>query len=319
MHPDQILRGVSRSFFLSLRVLPAPVRPQISLAYLLARASDTVADTKAVPRERRLELLRSMKAGDLRGVCRLASGQALPAERLLLENLHECGAALAGLETGDQALIRSLLDTIISGQMWDLETFPGENAAEASALKDEPELDRYAYMVAGCVGEFWTKICAAHCPAFGALDQGEMVSLGVRFGKGLQLVNILRDMASDLRIVTHLPVAEPRALLDPARRPEIQAMYLRRLDAALEHLDAGWRYTLKIPPSLWRLRLACIWPIWIGLGTIELLRRSNPLDPAQRVMVSQGRVNGFLAKSVLFARSDRLLQRTYRNLRAAAA
>ena len=61
MMPRELLREVSRSFYLSLRVLPAEVRPQISLAYLLARASDTVADTGIVARERRLELLRRMR------------------------------------------------------------------------------------------------------------------------------------------------------------------------------------------------------------------------------------------------------------------
>jgi farnesyl-diphosphate farnesyltransferase len=52
-----LLRDVSRSFYLTLRVLPREIRPQISLAYLLARATDTIADTKAVPRAKRVETL----------------------------------------------------------------------------------------------------------------------------------------------------------------------------------------------------------------------------------------------------------------------
>ncbi|MCX7887472.1 MAG: squalene/phytoene synthase family protein, partial [Verrucomicrobiae bacterium] len=51
-----LLRGVSRSFYLTLRVLPAAIRPQVSLAYLLARATDTIADTGVVPPERRVGL-----------------------------------------------------------------------------------------------------------------------------------------------------------------------------------------------------------------------------------------------------------------------
>ena len=41
----EVLRSVSRSFYLSLRVLPKPLRDPLSLAYLLARATDTIADT----------------------------------------------------------------------------------------------------------------------------------------------------------------------------------------------------------------------------------------------------------------------------------
>jgi farnesyl-diphosphate farnesyltransferase len=44
-----LLKATSRSFYLTLRVLPAAVRPQISLAYLLARTTDTIADTEIVP------------------------------------------------------------------------------------------------------------------------------------------------------------------------------------------------------------------------------------------------------------------------------
>ena len=311
------MRGVSRSFYLSLRVLPVEIRPQISLAYLLARASDTVADTQAVPRERRLEHLGRMREGDFHGAVELAGGQAQNFERLLLERLNDCAAALAALEPGDQELIRSLLGTIVSGQIFDLERFCGDGP---QALANDEELDRYTYMVAGCVGEFWTKMCAAHLPDFGSLDQAEMVRLGARFGQGLQLINVLRDVAADLRIGRcYLPIFEPRQLLDPARFSEARPIYEKWLDAALDHLDAGWTYTLRVPVSLWRVRLACLWPIWIGLGTIALLRRANPLDPAQRVMVPQSKVYLLLAKSMILCRSDRLLDRTYRSLRSEAA
>ncbi|MDD5656433.1 MAG: squalene/phytoene synthase family protein [Elusimicrobia bacterium] len=314
---DEVLRGVSRSFYLSLRVLPGEVRPQLSLAYLLARASDTVADSRAVPRPRRLELLRRMQDGDFGSVAGLAEDQALPEERVLLRRLGELARPLARLGEADQKLIRELLGTIVSGQIFDLERFPGESAEAAAALSDDAELDRYTYLVAGCVGEFWTRLCAARLPAFAALDQARMRELGVRLGKGLQLVNILRDPAADLRIGRcYLPVARPERLLEPDGFAAIKPVYDRWLGAALEHLDAGWDYALSIPPRLWRLRLACIWPIWLGLGTIAGLRRADPLR--ERVSVGQGRVYAWLAWSALCCGSDRLLDRTYRGLRREA-
>ncbi|MFA6030410.1 MAG: squalene/phytoene synthase family protein [Elusimicrobiota bacterium] len=313
---ERLLRDVSRSFHLSLRVLPKPVRAQVGLAYLLARASDTVADTQAVPRERRRELLERMRKGDYSSVGALAKDQALPAERMLLERLGECAARRDAFGARDREFIAQLLDVIVTGQLFDLERFP---EGTVTALRDDAELDRYTYLVAGCVGEFWTRICAEHLPAFAALDQAEMYRLGVRFGKGLQLVNVLRDTAADLRIGRcYLPVAKPELLLDPARNAAFAAEYRRWLDAALDHLDAGWRYTLNIPRSLKRLRLACVWPIWLGLETIALLRRANPLDPAQRVMVPQGRVYLMLARSALSAGSDRLLNGAYQTLRRRA-
>ncbi len=57
-----LLKGVSRSFYLTLRILPTGMRDPIGLAYLLARAADTIADTSLIPPEQRLELLLSLQA-----------------------------------------------------------------------------------------------------------------------------------------------------------------------------------------------------------------------------------------------------------------
>src|ERR1700709_2023076 len=57
-----LLKGVSRSFYLTLRVLPAGMRDPIGPAYLLARAADTIADTSLIPPGQRLELLLSLRS-----------------------------------------------------------------------------------------------------------------------------------------------------------------------------------------------------------------------------------------------------------------
>jgi farnesyl-diphosphate farnesyltransferase len=308
-----VLKQVSRSFYLTLRILPKEIRPQISSAYLLARSTDTIADTKVVARERRLELLRQMQTGEIKAIAELVEHQALPAERVLLQRLDECCAMLQSFPAADQKRIGDLWQTIIAGQIFDLERFPGE----LTALADDAELDRYTYLVAGCVGEFWTRMCAAHLPAWNAASTEE---LGIRFGKGLQLVNILRDLPRDLQIGRcYLPVKEPRRLLEARNFPDLQPLYNRWLDTAVAHLDAGWQYTMAIPSKLWRLRLACTWPIWIGLETVALLRRANPLEADKRVMVPQGVVNRMLVRTLLTCRCSKALDKRYRQLRAKAA
>ena len=313
-----LLRDVSRSFYLTLRVLPPAIRPQISLAYLLARASDTIADTQAVPRAKRVVLLNQLQS--LTRVPELGefvAHQAAPAEEQLLRRLGECLAVLDQFAEADARLIQELLRIIMRGQIFDLERFPGESYADLVALKDDQELDQYTYLVAGCVGEFWTRMCRAHLPELEGWKTGRMEELGVRFGKGLQLVNVLRDIPKDLRIGRcYLPVAEPRRLLDPAQYNSVRPEYERWLDRAVAHLDAGWEYTLQIPPALKRLRLACIWPIWIGQQTIARLRVGNPLDPAQRIKISRGEVYRIMVRSLCRLRSDAALQREYQRLRA---
>ena len=315
-----LLRDVSRSFYLTLRVLPREIRPQISLAYLLARATDTIADTKAVPRAKRIVALQQLQnLSHVPELGAIAERQTSAAEKQLLERLEDCVIALGQFDEADGRRIQELLKIIVGGQIFDLQRFPGETEKELVGLSNDEELDRYTYMVAGCVGEFWTKMCVAHVEALRAWNTPEMCALGVRFGKGLQLVNVLRDIPKDLRIGRcYVPVSEPRALLDPKNFESVRVVYNGWLDTALEHLDAGWQYTLQIPRTETRLRLACIWPIWIGLMTIARLRVENPLDPDRRVKISRGEVYGIMARSFLTCRGDGSLNERYKNLRTAA-
>ena len=72
-----LLRQVSRSFYLSLAILPRPLREPIGLAYLLARAADTVADTPLIKRDERLAHLEALRRAYAGG----ASARRWPASR----------------------------------------------------------------------------------------------------------------------------------------------------------------------------------------------------------------------------------------------
>jgi farnesyl-diphosphate farnesyltransferase len=309
-----LLKEVSRSFYLTLRVLPAKIRPQIGLAYLLARTTDTIADTAVLPLEKRLDAL-----GDLRerimgspgpppDFGELAQRQDWPAERLLLERCGETLALLGSFEPPDRQLIREVLRVIISGQELDLRRFAGASAENIVALADNGELDDYTYRVAGCVGEFWTKMCRAHLFPGAAVDEAMLLANGVRFGKGLQLVNILRDLPVDLRHGRcYLPAKELSAaglvagdLLEPGNEPKFRPFYARYLALAEGHLTAGWAYTNALPGRCIRVRLACAWPILIGMKTLAMLRAGNVLDPGQRIKVSRPEVNRLILRSVLY-------------------
>jgi farnesyl-diphosphate farnesyltransferase len=58
-----LLRSVSRSFYLSIRLLPVQLREPVALAYLLARATDSVADTPGISVPVRIETLKMLSGG----------------------------------------------------------------------------------------------------------------------------------------------------------------------------------------------------------------------------------------------------------------
>jgi len=283
-----LLAAVSRSFYLSLRVLPQAVRAPLSLGYLLARAADTIADVPARPVAERQALLAALAAaiqgGDPASVCAEASPFAAEVphegEKVLLQRLPECFAALASCQEEEKHLLRTVLARIFRGQSLDLERFPDSQGVLPSAAA----LEEYTWLVAGCVGEFWTEICALHLPQYARLPRGEMIRLGTEFGKGLQLVNILRDQPRDMAEGRcYLPEEELRAagVTDfswPAAdwKPwhEVRSRWLA---TARSHLAGGRAYAAAL--TVRRLKLAVLLPLFIGEATLDLLTRANEGPP----------------------------------------
>jgi len=311
----RLLRDVSRSFYLTLRVLPPAVRSQIGLAYLLARTTDTIADTEIVSLEQRLQALSTLRArilGDTKespALGELTKHQGSNAEQVLLQRIPEALTLLDQTEAGDRQVIRQVLDVITSGQVLDLKRFAGAGENRLVALQNEAELDDYTYRVAGSVGEFWTKICRKHLFPEAKLDEARLLAQGIRFGKGLQLINILRDLPRDLRqgrcYIPDESLArhglEAAALLKPENEPKFRPLYDGYLALAGNHLAAGWVYTQTLPWPCVRVRLACAWPILIGARTLKRLQNEAILDPKHRVKVTRTEVwTDILASIMLY-------------------
>jgi farnesyl-diphosphate farnesyltransferase len=306
---QHLLKHVSRSFYLTLRVLPQPVRQQTGLAYLFARAADTIADTDLLERERRLECLDRFKNqfqgdrimwDDIQSIqSALLPHQQDSAERILLQRLDDCFRLYLALSTSDQRRVRWLMGTLTNGMQTDLTVFPGETAGKLSSLQTMADLDRYIYYVAGCVGEFWTQLMCDHLTSLSHWDRVEMSKVGVRFGKGLQLTNVLKDLPRDLqRGRCYVPEEllrehglTPAALLDAKQLPRFRPVLVRLVRIALEHLDQGWLYTLAIPRREFRLRLACMWPILFAAGTLQkVLTSTELLNPQVVAKIPKGEV-----------------------------
>jgi len=334
---DDLLKRVSRSFFLTLRVLPRSVKKPIGIAYLLARAADTVADTELVDIPRRqaalTQLLNAISEisagreaslsgfGDLAEAQESVTGEGTSGERELLQRTGEVLLALQTLAPDDRLRIGKLLNTIVSGQQSDLTRFPPASG-RISALTTDEELDNYTYAVAGCVGEFWTEMCRAHAFPAAGLDEEWLLDSGIRFGKGLQLVNILRDIPKDLhrgrcyipekRLADH--GLSPGDLQNTSTMGRFRPLYHTYLDQAETHLSAGWEYTTALPFRCMRVRLACAWPLLIGLSTLRSLRTANVLDETKRVKISRSEIRRLIVRSVIFYPFRRAWNRLFARL-----
>jgi len=198
MNEDDILRHTSRSFYLTIRWLPRAVRSDVALAYLLARATDTVADTSSAAPAARLELLQSARDSRERPEItgfrpeEWVRHQRDPAEQALLAAWPAWWRRMHERDDDSRRLLTTVLGHILEGQIFDLERF----GPEAPPLAPE-EVERYTWLVAGSVGEFWTDLCAARLRDFATAPVEVMRSRARRYGQALQLVNILRDRRMD--------------------------------------------------------------------------------------------------------------------------
>jgi len=305
-----LLASVSRTFYLTIRILPRAVRDPVALAYLLARASDTIADSAdaaaAVRQQHLAAFAEAVGTGNRDGLPPIARELSSPhaGERELLNLLEPCVAWLESLDAADREAVRAVVRKIIHGQTLDLQRFAG--GAEVIALPDGAALEEYTYLVAGCVGEFWTDLCAHHLPRYSRLPHAELRALGVDFGKGLQLVNILRDLPADLATGRcYLPADElRRAGADPAALTAASAapVFTEWQRKAHAHLEAGRRYITAVRPA--RIRAGCFLPWHLGEKTLALLAQHPPLASPRRVKVPRSAVRRALLLAVLASGSD---------------
>ncbi|HTL62514.1 MAG TPA: phytoene/squalene synthase family protein [Nitrospira sp.] len=304
-----LLKRVSRLFYTTLAIVPSDVRDQVSLSYLFARAADTIADTELIDRPRRLDYLGQFKAqfvrdqvslGQIREIQQaVATVQQDSAERQLLERLDECFHVLVDFSADDRRRIQRLMTTLIQGMEMDLTVFPGNTTTDVTALKSLEDLDRYTYYVAGCVGEFWTDLMCAHRRGLRSWNVRTMSEVGVRFGKGLQLTNVLKDIAHDLQrgrcYVPELMLSDyglkAKDLLDPGNISRFRPVLNQLIRITVDHLDQGWLYTMAIPRYETRLRLACTWPILSAGESLKLVRTSpDVLNPSVKIKMSRVKV-----------------------------
>ncbi|MGB6219817.1 squalene/phytoene synthase family protein [Haloferula sp.] len=297
---DSLVREVSRSFALSLRLLPGPMRDPVSLAYLLARASDTLADSSSVPAEARMEWLDGFIAevnghghawrSDLR---RFSEKQSHAGERRLMERLDDCFAGLGGLAGRQQEIVREVILIITGGQRLDLERF----ASGPAKLPDAGSLEDYCWRVAGCVGAFWTKIGFETLgEGFSKTDPKQLEDWGINYGKGLQLVNILRDLPGDL--------AQGRCYLPVVDEQDHEALLAEAASwrkVSRDWLELGRIYSSQL--QIRRLRAASVLPALLGEKTLGLLDQADWEALESGVKITRGEVKRSLVRAMFWKKT----------------
>jgi farnesyl-diphosphate farnesyltransferase len=302
----RMLPRVSRTFALSIQSLPPELGDAVCIAYLLCRAVDTVEDDRALsPASRRAlfaafdSALTMAASGHARTPCAfeaLSKAEELgaDADRELCESAGAVFRAFAALPAGQRRVIEPRVLEMSSG----MRAYSRRADVESGLrLRDLEDLERYCYYVAGTVGAFLTDLFLLACPVEPG-RRSELVARSTRFGTGLQLVNILKDVAEDAeRGDCFLPAdsAEEHGvdlsrLFESDERPQGLSLLRALAQRTREHLAAAEEYTLLWPLSAAGrdVRLFCAGPLALALGTLQEIELGHDaLVPTKSPTVSR--------------------------------
>jgi farnesyl-diphosphate farnesyltransferase len=315
------LARVSRTFALTIPQLPQTLRDVVGNAYLLCRLADTIEDDPGLDRAAKGRFMTRFVAtvhGKLeadtfaRELSVQMSAAMSPAERDLVEHTATVLEITARLAPADRQAVARCVEVMGGG----MPAF--QRRASLDGLANLRELDLYCYYVAGVVGEMLTELFCGHSQAIvGRRDQ--LLPLAVRFGKGLQLTNILKDIWEDRKAgICWLPQSlladVPGGLGAVIRRGDADALTggIRTLiGIAHAHLRAALEFTALIPRREVGIRRFCLWAIGLALLTLRKIHQRPGYRSGSQVKISRRAVRTTILTCNAAVSSNQLLRMAF--------
>lgn len=294
------LNKVSRSFALTIPLIPNPLRDCISLAYLLCRVVDTVEDDARAPLVDRItwlsdfSFLSGSDFADLdvllalkkRALELTSTGGSAADDIELLKVMDQAVNLLLRYDEEIQAVLCRALSIMSHGMSSNLRRRLHE---ENHTVSDLDEVDSYCYFVAGVVGEMLAELFVLHDRE---VDKKELLDLAVSFGEGLQLTNILRDRARDAsRGVSFIPASSEEEVLEYVAITE-------------GHLSDAIAFICSLSKKQSAgVRLFCFTNVVMALYLLRQIA-SRPMDPQCDYRISHSMLRRLLLLSRLAVRSN---------------
>ena len=315
---SEMLRGVSRTFALTIPQLPAPLCRVVSNAYLLCRIVDTIEDEPALTGPRKnyfcqqfLRTVNVARTADLfsRQLGASLSDQTQPAEHELIRNFSRVIRITRSFSEPQREALLRCVRTMAKG----MGQF--QLRGEKHGLQSLADLDQYCYYVAGVVGQMLTRLFCLHSPEI-AKNHDALMALAVSFGQGLQMTNILKDVWEDYqRGACWLPRKifteegfDLGALMTAGNRQGFERGVRRLIGITHGHLRNALSYSLFIPKQESGIRNFCLWAIGLALLTLRKIHAHPHYTDGNQVKISRLSVKGIILTTQLTVQNDSLLK-----------
>jgi farnesyl-diphosphate farnesyltransferase len=314
----EMLRQVSRTFALSIEQLPSVLRDSITVAYLLLRVSDCLEDDAGLAADCKADLLR-VWAGILGGdepverlTSRLTMLDGTDPEVYVAQHAADVMAGLDALPGELQAVIvQRVTETSLGMARWQ---------EHGPWVADEAEMDDYMHEVAGRVGYLLTDLFAWHSPKILSV-RDTLMPLSREYGLALQTVNVIRGMRKDYErgwvfvprsVYEHFGLTRD-SLFDPANMEQAMAVVDVLAEKAERHLRLGLDYVSAFPVREYRVRLACMWPLFFAVRTLAV-SRNNANVLLNEAKMGRDQVRRIMHDTTLLGWSNGWLEHYYQQL-----
>lgn len=329
-YAEERLLQVSRTFALNINVLKGDLHKVILLAYLYLRIADTVEDDpemSAIEKNRILALFADIfKTSELSSEKINAFVEALPASWKNSEDMSQELSAhsdvvvplLLEFKEEYRAPVRDVVVEMCGGMA--KFALRQEKALSSGwfSLESVSDLDEYCYYVAGIVGKLLTSLFCASSPAISAKSRAEMEKLDVSFGLALQVTNIVKDCIEDSRRnVCFVPEEICRRhgfthsydMFTSSDKNACGEVLSELVQKAWKHLDDAVRYTLQIPRRLPRIRLFCLWPLFMAAENLRLIGDGKPVFTSEKkVKITRVTVKNIIKSTTLHVFSNKWIE-----------
>jgi farnesyl-diphosphate farnesyltransferase len=182
--------------------------------------------------------------------------------------------------------------------------------------------------VAGTVGNMLCDLFTLQSPLIGKRRAKALKALSVSFGLGLQMTNILKDVREDRdRNVSFIPqslLAEEGLTQADYLGPQGRAGAARILDRlilkAKSHLEDALEYTCLLPRLEPRLRLFCLWPLFMAAETLALLGTNHQAyQEGTKLKISREDVSRIIRRTSVACWSNAWIRSMFRDTIAGLA
>ncbi len=315
---NKLLQGVSRTFALTIPVLPLGLREPVSNGYLLCRIIDTIEDDPALDLQQKREFSNQFTRVVIgeepaqtfaNKLANVLSDVSTPAEHELIQLTPDVIRITHSFNVQQREALSTCVKTMAEGMLY------FQEKDTSAGLANIAEMEHYCYVVAGVVGEMLSKLFCDYSPEI-AKNKQKMMALSIRFGQGLQMTNILKDIWDDNnRGACWLPRSifdaqgfDLKNLKPNQQSVEFEQGLAQLIAVAHKQLQDALEYTLLIPKNESGIRNFCLWAIGMAILSVRKLNRNKGFSDGQQVKITRRSVKMTVLTSRAAARHDYFLR-----------